>query len=391
MLPRSRILLYEFATGGGLADQPEPERSPWFAEGQAMLRALAADLAAIAGCEVRAMCDARLKLDLPGCQIVPVEGQAGDLELLAAQASTADWTIVIAPETGGLLESRARAVLAGGGKLLGPGPDLIALCGDKQRLAEHLAAAGVPVPPGYELVQREGEREGEAPSEPEFTLDAIATTARQEPRPPENARPPKNAAILGEACFPAVLKPRDGAGSEGVRIVPDAASLPAAAERPGAWRLERYQPGAAASVACLQGPGGTRLLEPCRQRLLRDGGRLRYAGGHLPLSARLRERASSLARRAIAALPCWHGYLGIDMVLGPQADGSGDVVIEINPRLTTSYVGLRLAAHTNLAEAMLDLAESRCSEIEFSTEHVYFSATGLVWRGGRQEMLPEAV
>jgi hypothetical protein len=353
MLPRLRILLYEFATGGGLADNSEPERSPWFAEGQAMLRALAADLAAIAGCEVRALCDARLKLDLPGCQIVPVEGQAGDLEILAAQAATADWTIVIAPETGGLLESRARAVLTGGGKLLGPGPDLIALCGDKQRLAEHLAAAGVPAPLGRCLGPQD--------------------------------------AIPADACFPAVLKPRDGAGSDGVCIVPDAGSLPAAHQRPGAWRLERYQPGAAASVACLQGPGGTRLLEPCRQRLLRGGGRLRYAGGHLPLAARLRARAGSLAQRAIAALPRWHGYLGIDMVLGPQADGSGDVVIEINPRLTTSYVGLRLAAHTNLAAAMLALADGGPCEIEFSTEHVYFSATGLVWRGGRPQKLPEAV
>ena len=32
---------------------------------------------------------------------------------------------------------------------------------------------------------------------------------------------------------------------------------------------------------------------------------------------------------------------------------SGDRVIEINPRLTTSYVGLRALARFNLAEALL--------------------------------------
>ncbi|HEY5311304.1 MAG TPA: ATP-grasp domain-containing protein [Pirellulales bacterium] len=386
MPPEARILLYEFATGGGLAAQGEANGSPWFAEGLAMLRALAADLAAVPSCEVRVLCDRRLKLDLPGCQVVPVEGPTSDLEVLSAEAATANWTIVIAPETGGLLESRARAVLAGGGRLLGPDPGFIALCGDKQRLAEHLAAAGVPVPPGYDLgraCQREGRnREGEAPAEPNSAVDVISA-ARPEPRPPDDSIP-------AGACFPAVLKPRDGAGSEGVLLVPDAASLPPAAERPGAWRLERYYPGAAASVACLQGPGGAQLLEPCRQRMLRDGRRLRYAGGHLPLAARLRERAGNLAQRAIAGLPRGHGYLGIDMVLGPQADGSGDVVIEVNPRLTTSYIALRLAARTNLAEAMLAWAEGRNCELEFSTDHVYFSSTGLAWRGGRPEKLPQA-
>ncbi|MFL5341148.1 MAG: hypothetical protein ACJ8F7_13455, partial [Gemmataceae bacterium] len=34
-------------------------------------------------------------------------------------------------------------------------------------------------------------------------------------------------------------------------------------------------------------------------------------------------------------------------------------VIEINPRLTTSYIGLRELAETNLAEVMLRLAEGR--------------------------------
>jgi predicted ATP-grasp superfamily ATP-dependent carboligase len=33
-----------------------------------------------------------------------------------------------------------------------------------------------------------------------------------------------------------------------------------------------------------------------------------------------------------------------------------DAVIEINPRLTTSYVGLRALAETNLAEALLHVA-----------------------------------
>jgi predicted ATP-grasp superfamily ATP-dependent carboligase len=55
----------------------------------------------------------------------------------------------------------------------------------------------------------------------------------------------------------------------------------------------------------------------------------------------------------VATLPTPLGYLGVDLVLGDDPSGADDRVIEINPRLTTSYVGLRAAALCNLAEAML--------------------------------------
>jgi predicted ATP-grasp superfamily ATP-dependent carboligase len=64
------------------------------------------------------------------------------------------------------------------------------------------------------------------------------------------------------------------------------------------------------------------------------------------------------------------GYAGVDLVLGDAADGSGDYAIEINPRLTTSYIGLRAAAGFNVAEAMV-----RCATGEAIGE--------LVWKPGR--------
>ncbi len=104
---------------------------------------------------------------------------------------------------------------------------------------------------------------------------------------------------------------------------------------------------------------------PCKQRIS-DDGRLRYLGGELPLAAGLAERARSLAERALAAMPAAVGYVGVDLVLGREPDGSEDVVIEINPRLTTSYVGLRAAARINLAEAMWRLAQGEMQSVEFA-------------------------
>ena len=70
-----------------------------------------------------------------------------------------------------------------------------------------------------------------------------------------------------------------------------------------------------------------------------------------------------------------HGYLGIDLVLGQAVDGSEDVVIEINPRMTTSYIGLRQAATGNLARAMLNVAAGHTAELSFRAEPLRFSVS----------------
>src|SRR5262249_33907339 len=88
---------------------------------------------------------------------------------------------------------------------------------------------------------------------------------------------------------------------------------------------------------------------PAAQSLSADG-RFRYEGGELPLPAPLATRAVRLARSAVEAVPGLAGYVGVDLVLGGAADGSADWIIEINPRLTTSYLGLRELAEQNLAE-----------------------------------------
>jgi predicted ATP-grasp superfamily ATP-dependent carboligase len=56
-------------------------------------------------------------------------------------------------------------------------------------------------------------------------------------------------------------------------------------------------------------------------------------------------------------VPGLRGFVGVDVVVGDDPDGGGDAVIEINPRLTTSYAGLRQVARFNLAAALLAVAE----------------------------------
>jgi len=81
-------------------------------------------------------------------------------------------------------------------------------------------------------------------------------------------------------------------------------------------------------------------------------GRFRYHGGRCPLPRDLDSRARKLALAAVHLVGDARGFVGVDLLL----DTSGaqkDWVVEVNPRLTTSYVGLRALCTSNLAAAWL--------------------------------------
>lgn len=320
--PMTSIFVYEFLTGGGLLAEAFVQAvfESLLVEGRAMVEALAADFARAESVKaVSCLRDLRLaSWNRPGCNVVDVASRAEHGAAFDRLAAEADWTVVIAPEIGGALADCCRRVAAVGGRLLGPDESLIELASDKHRTAEFLTRAGVPAPQG--VLHQAGEPW------------------------------PRN------FLYPAVWKPLDGAGSQGIVFVPSFDS-PRLVPSRQVGRLERVCPGVAASVAFLCGPDGLRLALPaCRQRLS-DDSHFRYLGGELPLRPELALRAATIAERAVSALPGAFGYLGVDLVLGEAADGAGDVVVEINPRLTTSYIGLRAAVEENLAAAMLDIAK----------------------------------
>ena len=159
--------------------------------------------------------------------------------------------------------------------------------------------------------------------------------------------------LLNADVYPRVLKPDDGAGSTDTHLVFGPTAMDKLlADDPirQSYIQQEYIPGLAVSAAFLIGPGGTIPLPACSQNLSSDG-RFRYLGGETPLDPMLAERAESLARRAIDAIDGLAGFVGVDLVLGER-----DVVIEINARLCTSYLGLRQLCDGNLATAWAAVA-----------------------------------
>ena len=72
-----------------------------------------------------------------------------------------------------------------------------------------------------------------------------------------------------------------------------------------------------------------------------------------------RETLQSVADIIAHALPGLWGFVGVDLILDPQPR-----VLEINPRLTTSYVGLREAYGINPATWLLTLLNKGMKAVE---------------------------
>ncbi len=326
------VFVYEFtcarpSEGGALA-----------AEGWAMLSAVLDDFRRVRGVRPLTVLHETFPHVPAGVEVRRVHGEGREVDVFRELARRTDATLVIAPEFDGLLAERCRWVEEEGRLLLGPTAAAARLAGDKLLLGRLLAARGVPTPACV-------------------TVEAAGGLA-----------------ALGEPPF--VLKPRDGAGAQATFLVRSEAELASAigeARREG-WRGELiaqpFVPGTAASAAFLLGPGVEAPLPPAAQHL--SEGRFRYLGGALPLPPDLAARASALALRAVRATPGLAGYVGVDLVLG----AAGDAVIEINPRLTTSYVGLRALALDNLAEAMLRAARGEAVRLRWRPGRVAFAADG---------------
>lgn len=331
-----RILIYEHITGGGLLHAGAGVLDLLRPEGEAMLSALAGEFRRLAGMEVLVLRDARLPPLPPavGIHVHNVSMAEEDLSLLATLAASADGTILIAPELDGILLQRARLVEKSGGRLLSPSSRVIALASDKQRTTAALRRAGVPSPRSVAL---ESDDNGQCSLPHDFP-------------------------------FPAVLKRIDGAGSLRTRRVERPDEKPQL--DPGPWMLEEYVPGLPTSAAVLCGRWGNVVLPPFTQHV--DAVTFSYKGASRLVDPSQIERAHHWAAKAAAALPEPAGYVGVDMVLGNDPAGKEDAVIEINPRLTTSFIGLCSIARTNLASAMLAVAAGERACLEFTDDPVSF-------------------
>ncbi len=306
-----RIFVFEYITGGGMLGQSLS--SSLACEGDMMLRALVADLTELDGIEVSITRDARLPpLRLPvQCRCVERPEQfAASWE---RTLGTADAVWPIAPEQEGILEAITEAVLAAGKPLLSNPPAAVHTAASKIATHRRLARFGVPAVPTY-------------------TVD--------EDLPPAAGR--------------WVLKPDDGVGCVGIRLFTDRDALRRHWERLPRESVHVAQPyisGTAASACILARGGEVALLSFNQQRIAVMDDTLVLLGCVVNGLRRADRRLGKLVAGVAAAFPELNGFSGVDIILSSKELQ----VVEINPRLTTSYVGLKESIGTNPAGLVLDL------------------------------------
>lgn len=281
-----------------MAGEPLPESLA--AEGRAMRRALAAEFAAARSGRTRVVVtlDSRFSPEGGSWKTVFIHSRT-PLDHLREIAATADYTLVIAPETMRRLEHITRTVEETGTRLLGSSPEAVALAGDKAALGRWFERLGVPTPP-FRVV------------EPVKGLPADWT-------------------------YPAVLKPVDGAGAIDTYRIDDANNPPDGVRSLSSGLLQRLLTGEPMSASFLVSPErGARLLSIGGQRIEVRGGRFAYRGGAIPASC---PEAESILLRAVESIPGLRGFVGVDFLW--DEDRGEASLLEINPRPTTSSVGLR--------------------------------------------------
>jgi len=253
-------------------------------------------------------------------RVFDVSTPAEEERLFEQRCRSADAVLVVAPELDGALLRRRKLVDRLGSVFLGPSVAAVELFSDKLQTFRWLQRQGLPTVPTFEL----------APTR----------------RPPER--------------LPVVVKRRDGAGSHECQLVRSEGEWRALVGRlRAAKRLESFvwQPfvaGTALSSTVLVHRDGRVDVFPTGQQRLADDGTFRYQGGVLPasVSSQAADALDQTARVLCRQAPGLLGLAGVDWLL-PNHEPPRPLVVDVNPRLTTSYVGYRRLAKTNLAARLL--------------------------------------
>lgn len=306
-----RVFVFEYLTGGGCTGHPMLSRSG--AEGDLMLMAVVRDLVQVEGVEVVIARDRRLELpDLP----IEVHWVDEDWRSVWTWClASCDAVLPIAPETDGLLESLCLAVELSGKRLINSSSAAVMLAADKQATLECLAKSSIPVVSSW--------RACECAWEGDETL---------------------------------VLKPDMGVGCNDIHLVHGAHALAnflAFQPDPARWLVQPYIEGKSASLSLLVGDHCTCLLGCNVQCVAQVDDGFVLLGCAVNGLTDAHDEFASLAQAICLAIPGLWGYVGVDFVLTDY----GPIVLEVNPRVTTSYAGLSRSTGTNIAELLVRLVE----------------------------------
>jgi len=216
---------------------------------------------------------------------------------------------LIAPETNGILYELSRMAHASGCLVIGCMPETVQLAASKSNTIHHLMSHNIPCIPVIE------------------NFEAVSD---------------------GRSGW--VVKPDDGVGAEGCfHFMEKKQMLDYMKSQKKRMVVQEFVPGIAASMSVLCHDGQAQLLASNRQLFSFNEGKGHLQGVVVNGLPQFADHFEDLAKNIAGCLPGLRGYVGIDVVIGDN----GPLVVEINPRLTTAYAGLRRSLGKNPVEWIL--------------------------------------
>jgi len=307
-----KLLVFEYICGGGFCSKTLPDTLA--KEGLLMLTALLNDLMAIEH-SITALVDWRFLNNFDSSiEIIPIEKETDILAIFKSTLRFVDAVWLIAPETEQILFNFSQIVESSNKILLSSSSLAIIQTADKWQSYQCLSSHHIPT---------------------------VATTILT-----------KNTQVNSQQK---VIKARDGVGCEHNFIVnsqEELISLITQFEQPNNYIIQPFIEGKVLSISALFKQGKAQLLcvnrqqiEIIHQQFKLRGCEVNYQIGLVPFQQLLNQ----IAR----AFPELWGYVGIDLIQQSQQL----IVLEINPRLTSSYAGINSALGINVAADVLKLLE----------------------------------
>lgn len=302
-----KILVFEYITGGGFNKQELPDSL--VDEGRLMLNALLDNAIRLNNLEVIVMLDWRLNdsIGIAGIKTVIIRPEHDVTEEFARLVLQSDLVWPIAPEFDGILQNLCQTVEELGKVLLTSPASAVAVAGNKLKT--------------YELLNR-------------HHIAAVPTRMLEDEY------------SVGEW----MIKPVDGVGCADSYVITKRQDFELMVARKASYIIQPHLQGVKTSLSCLFKQGRGWLVCANLQRFEFSNRQYHLAEivvNHRPDLAPYQSVIAEIAR----ALPELWGYVGIDLI----ETATQTWVLEINPRLTTSFVGIYDALGVNIAEVVLQL------------------------------------
>ena len=317
-----------------------------------MLTAVVEDIQRIPGWEVVTTVSRQIPFDVV-CDVTRIDSVAHERVVFDAMLKQVDATLIIAPETDGVLADRCRRVQKSAAVSWNCSVTSIELCSDKFQLCEHLQSAGI------------------------LTIPTVNVALDHFPNFESWNWKNQSTSSSGDGSF--VLKPRDGAGSQSTYLIRSKDEWDAAIQQIRLLQTDTkficqpFMIGRPISVGVMiRLDGKQRFQLPACVQHLSNNGRFAYQGGQVPaeISSKVFDRINATVEQTCQSIPGLAGYFGLDLLVTNEDEV---VVVEINPRLTTSYVAYRQLYSTRLPGYWIDPMSTPVRNSKFASAKVWMA------------------